>query len=136
MTQGSPADCSCFLCRNFAAAFEHAYPPPVRQLFETFGIDYQKAAEVYQTHRSDSGLHHYGGWFHFVGEIKSGADAWQQVGKDPNSFSGHLEPFNDRFSIGFTSRLDLVREPFQGKPLVQLEFATQVPWVISDAEES
>ena len=100
------------------------------------GIDYQKAAEVYQTHRDDSGLHHYGGWFHFVGEIKSGADAWQQVGKDLNSFSGHLERFTDSFSIGFTSRLALVRKPFQGKPLVQLEFAVQVPWVISDAEPS
>lgn len=108
----------------------------MRQLFETLGTDYQKAAEVSQTHRSESGLHHYGGWFHCVGEIKSGADAWQQVGKDPNSFSGHLEPVTDRFSIGFTSRLALVHQPFQGKPLVQLEFATQVPWVISDAEPS
>jgi hypothetical protein len=88
----------------------------VRQLFEQFGIDCRKAAEVSQMYRTGWGLHHYGGLFHLVGEIEFGADAWQQIGKDPNSFSGHLEPFTDRFSIGFTSWLAVVREPFQGEP--------------------
>jgi hypothetical protein len=76
----------------------------------------EKRPRFLKMYRTGWGLHHYGGLFHLVGEIEFGADAWQQIGKDPNSFSGHLEPFTDRFSIGFTSRLAVVREPFQGKP--------------------
>lgn len=120
------AACTCTDCINFRAAGEQAYSPPFLQLLRQLGIDPQKPAE----------LCHYGtsgepmptqGWFHFVGRINSGTDAWREVGKD--SYSLDSGPFLGMKSVGFTSRLALVPEPFVGHGLVQLEFETIVPWV-------
>jgi hypothetical protein len=132
VAHGSQVTCSCSDCRNFVAALEQAFPPAARQVLDQLGVDYSKPAEVYATGRVDSGLHQYGGWFHFVGRIKSGADAWRQVDKEGKSFTGELEPFADHFEIGFTSRIALLPGTFQGKPVVQLEFQTQIPWVIAE----
>ncbi len=132
VAQGSQVTCSCDDCRNFAAALEWAFPPAARAAFDQLGIDYSKAAEVYTTGRVDSGFHQYGGWFHFVGRIESGADAWRQVDNEGKSFTGELEPFTDRFQIGLTSGVALVSQPFQGKPVVQLEFDAYIPWVLAE----
>ena len=103
-----------------------------KDVLDQLGIDHRKPAEVYTTGRVDSGLHQYGGWFHFVGRIESGADAWRQVDKEGKSFTGELEPFTDHFQVGFTSRVALLPEPFQGKPVVQMEFETYIPWVLAE----
>jgi hypothetical protein len=132
VAQGSQVTCSCGDCRNFAAALEQAFPPAARAVLDQLGIDYTKPAEVYTTGRVDSGLHHYGGWFHFVGHIESGADAWRQVDKEGKSFTGELEPFADHCELGFTSRVALLPEPFHGKSVVQLEFETQIPWILAE----
>jgi hypothetical protein len=39
-----------------------------------------------------------------------------------------------RLSIGFHTNIALVREPFAGLPLVQLEIIAQLPWVIAAPE--
>jgi hypothetical protein len=134
VAQGSQVTWSCGDCRNFAAALEQAFPPAARDVLDQLGIDYSKAAEVYTTGRGDSGLHQYGGWFHFVGHIAAGADAWRQVEKDGESFAGELERLVDHFELGFTSRIALLSEAFAGKPVVQLEFQTQVPWLIAEPQ--
>jgi len=136
VAQGSPAARSCIPCRNFASAFDRAYPPEARAVFNLLGIDYQKAAEVYLNGRLESGLYHYGGWFHFVGSIESGSEALQPSGTSTTSFSFHLEALSEHFFIGFSSQLGLVREPFHDHSLVQLEFTTEIPWIISDPEPS
>jgi len=136
VAQGSQVTCSCGDCRNFAAALEHAFPPTTRAVLDQLGIDYRKPAEVYTTGRVDSGLHQYGGWFHFVGHIESGADAWRRVDKEGKSFTGELEPLADKFRIGFTSRVSLLPEQFHGQPVVQLEFETEIPWVLSESSQS
>ncbi len=45
-----------------------------------------------------------------------------------------LEKTNEYFSLGFSSRLELVRKSFVGLPLVQLEFMAEVPWVLATPE--
>ena len=70
------------------------------------------------------------GWFHFVGHLESGADACHQAGA--TTYQLDPEPFPGIKSIGFTSRLEQVPDPFQGHPTVQLEFETIVPWVAAD----
>jgi len=82
--------------------------------------------------RVESGTHLYGGWFHFVGAIVSGADAAKQVGE--RTWQLDLEETTDDLRLGFSSRVALVREPFSGPPLVQLEFIASVPWVLASAE--
>jgi hypothetical protein len=125
--------CDCAPCRNFMALDKKAFSPAVLELFDRFGVDYRKPAEIYHTSRLKNGLHDYGGWFHVIGEIESGADAWKQL-NDPWSFQAELEPLGGNFSFGFSNNIQLVREPFLNHNLIQLEFHAELPWVLSEPE--
>ena len=125
-------DCSCADCRNFMAAGDQAFPTKFRAIAHDLGVDISKPAELSHCCREPSGLHLSGGWFHFVGSILSGADAWKTAGGE--SWTQALEPLFDGFEFGFTARLALVRDPFRGHSVVQLEFMTRIPWVIPDVE--
>jgi hypothetical protein len=72
---GGPEECGCEPCLNFAAARAGIYPAEVLALFEKLGIAPNREVEIYHMARLSSGKHLYGGWFHFVGSILSGADA-------------------------------------------------------------
>ena len=132
MSLGSPEECGCTHCQNFAAQRPQIYPPAVLGLFGRLGIPRDHEAEIYHLLRLETGRHFYGGWFHFVGSIISGRDAAKQVAE--NIWEPDLHAVSEFFSAGFSARIALVREPFKGLPLVQLEFQTQIPWII-DAEE-
>ena len=128
---GSPETCGCSDCLNFAAARGRAYPSEVLAIFEKLGIDSHKESEIWHYCREDSGLHHYGGFFHFVGAIENGKDAKQMV-------NGHvtfdLEQIGDDFEFGLTSNVALVPKAFAGAHVVQLEFQTKIPWVLDIPE--
>lgn len=118
--------CECVDCANFRAAGGAAFSGPFIDLLRQIGIDPGKPAE----------LCHYGesgepmptqGWFHFVGHLDGGVDAWRQVSETTHSLE--TEPFPGMKGIGFSTRLCQVPDPFQGQQLVQLEFETTVPWV-------
>ena len=129
---GGPEECGCDPCLNFAAARGEIYRPEILALLEKLGILPNREVEIYHMARLESGRHLYGGWFHFVGSIISGADAAKQVAE--NVWQPDLEGTSEYFSLGFSSRLELVREPFAGLPLVQLEFTAKVPWVLATTE--
>jgi hypothetical protein len=76
-----------------------------------------------------SGRHLYGGWFHFVGSLISGADAAKKVAE--HTWQPDLQKISEHFSLGFSSRSQLVRPPFKDLPLVQVEFTTEVPWILN-----
>ena len=131
---GGPEECGCEPCLNFAAARGQVYAPDVLALLEKLGISPNREVEIYHIAREESGRHLYGGWFHFVGSIISGADAAKQVAE--NTWQPDLEETSEYFSLGFSSRLELVRAPFKQLPLVQLEFTAKVPWLLATAEPS
>ena len=116
---GSPEACGCQTCRNFAAAREQVYPSEVQALYARFGIAPAKEAEIYHNATLDSGLHHYGGWHHFIGRVVH----------DP----GAMEAVSDRFSIYFHEGSALAANAFPDSPLVQMEFVAEVPWVLLEA---
>ena len=124
--------CDCEYCRNFMAALNHAFPQKSAAMIAALGVDLRKPAELAHYQREESGLHYTGGWFHLVGEIRSGADAWIPLGE--NSRSAAFEKLADEIEFGFTNQLALVRDSFKVHSVIQLEFATRVPWVI-DAPE-
>ncbi len=64
---------------------------------------------------------------HFVGHIEPGKDMWAEKTLD-------LEEVDAHFKIGFTKELALIDKPFAGKPLVQIDFYAEMPWIL-DAEE-
>jgi len=132
LTAGSPEECGCEPCCNFAAQRNKTYSTATLALFESLGIASNREAEIYHMARLESGKHLYGGWFHFVGSIIFGADAAKQVSE--NIWQPDLESESDNFSLGFTSRVHLIREPFNGLQLVQLEFTAQIPWILEAKE--
>ena len=101
-------------------------------LFDKLGISFSREVEIYHMARLQSGKHLYGGWFHFVGSILSGADAAKPIAK--NLWQPNLEKVTEDFGLGFSSRIGLLRRPFEGKPIVQVEFTATVPWIISSPE--
>jgi hypothetical protein len=132
ITQGAPERCGCDPCKNFAAQRQSLYPDTVAALLKQLGINPGREAETYHNARMPSGLHLYGGWFHFVGSIQEGEDAYVPV--TPNAGTFALEAVGEHFKLGFSSRAALPAPSFQGKSLVQVEFAVEIPWVISAAE--
>lgn len=130
--KGGPEECSCDPCKNFVAAREAIYPADVLALFDKLGISFSREVEIYHMARLQSGKHLYGGWFHFVGSILSGADAAKPIAK--NLWQPNLEKVTEDFGLGFSSRIGLLRRPFEGKPIVQVEFTATVPWIISSPE--
>lgn len=129
---GSPEECGCTHCLNYAAQRSTIYPEQVLKLFDQLGIAPNREAEIYHMARLECGKHSYGGWFHFVGSILSGADAAKQIAE--NLWQPDLEAASEFFDLGFSARSQLVREPYKGLPLVQFEFTVKIPWIIS-AEE-
>lgn len=129
---GGPEKCGCEPCLNFAAARNQIYPADVLALFARLGISSSREVEIYYMGRLAPDRHLYGGWFHFVGSILSGADAAKQVAE--NLWQPEFERISEHFKMGFSSRVELAREPFAGLPLVQLEFTAEVPWVLAAPE--
>ncbi len=125
---GSPEQCGCTDCRNFAAAREVIYTRGVLSVLDRLGIDQRKEAEIYYGGPIGGGRHVYAGWFHFVGSIESGEDAWSPDGMfRPDSVSDSLE-------IGFSRAFALVPDAFRQGPLMQLEFQATVPWVLDPSK--
>ena len=130
--QGAPERCGCDPCKNFVAQRQSIYPAAVVSLFDQLGIDLAREAEIYHNGRMPSGLHHYGGWFHFVGSIERGEDALVPVTAGGGTFA--LESVSEHFQLGFSAHIALAAPSFSGKALVQVEFAAEIPWAISAAE--
>jgi len=129
---GSPEECGCTQCLNFAAQRERVYPSSVLSLFEKLGVTSNKEAEIYHMARLESGKHFYGGWFHLVGSLVSGADAARQIAE--NLWVPDLETETEFFTLGFTERRHLIRKQFEGLPVIQFEFTAKISWVL-EAEE-
>jgi hypothetical protein len=123
--------CDCSSCRNFEAALGQTFPDEFLHLLGTLGVDPTKQAELCHYCREGSGLHLTGGWYHLVGSIVAGDDACR---RENGASTFWFEEFRPGFEFGFSARLALVQHVFTGLPLVQLEFQTRVPWVITDSE--
>lgn len=118
---GGLEGCSCSGCRNFLEQRKSMFPEEVVYLFDQLGINYKRDAEIYHTARLESGLHLYGGWFHFVGSILKQPDGPAKV--------------NERFTIDFLVDRALAAKPFEDQSLVQVEITAEAPWVLKDEKE-
>lgn len=134
LTVSSAAECGCSGCANFEAVRSQLLGGPLGGILTQLGIVPPWEVEVYEMGRSPSGLHLYGGWFHFVGVLESGSNAWRPVGAETTGHVADVEPLSQTLSIGFHTDVALIRPSFQGLPLVQLEIVAELPWLI-DAEE-
>ena len=122
--------CSCTECTNFNAAQGAAFPDDFRKMAEELGIDVKKPAELLHYHKEPTGLHLTGGWFHVVGNLESGRAAWKQT-TVPSALTPDFEKLVSGAEFGFAPKADLVADAFKGVPLIQVEFLTHVPWLLS-----
>ena len=116
VTVGSAERCGCTECANYVAARDRAFPKQVLKLFEKLGIDHRKEAEIYYKSPLAPGLHLYGGWFNFVGGVEKGEEEISQVDQ------GCL--------LELTSDPALIPSVFANRPVVQIEFNVEVPWMV------
>jgi hypothetical protein len=126
--------CNCEGCRNFRALGENAFPIPFRTVAAELGIDLSKPSEIGHYDYGPGSVHDMHGWFHLVGKIKSGRDAKRQVAE--NSWRADDEPLLGLRELGFTDRIDLLPEAFEGLPIVQLDFRIEVPWVLNEGTDA
>ena len=128
-SRGSPADCDCTICSNFAALGDDAFPDAFRDIAAQLGIDTRKAAEIHEWFGFQDEHLDYGGWFHCIGHVRSG-----------RTESGWLEsveqwpwyPLTDRFKIVVDDKRDLAFDEFVDQPLVRAAFYAREPWVLSE----
>lgn len=116
---GSPEDCGCDPCANFAAARTNAYPGEFRSLLQVLGIPYDRETEMYHNCRLSNGKHSYGGWFHFIGQILMGADAY--VPRDETGGTFDLRSMTDSFGYGVSIHTALIPPSFPAEGVLQLE---------------
>lgn len=118
--------CDCDGCRNYYA-YVDKFEDEIKLFFKQLGIDDMKnCIEVWMCYKDEEmGLANYNGWFHVYGQIIEGIDFWE------NDSQGNdiTEKITDNFSVGFSKRLSLVEEEFKGR-CIQIEFFTDIPWVI------
>ena len=120
MKSGWAEPCGCKGCKNLIAQRDVAYPPSFRALLETLGIDPDKEAETIENGPLENGLHHYEGWFHFVGEV---------VVAGGNNVHAADSPYFEYF-VGTTG----AGSPgFRGKEYVAIEFMTHLKWVLEES---
>lgn len=132
---GSGADsCVCNDCKNCVACRDKVFPAEVLELFKDLGIDFRKEVEMVSLEKLANGLYHIGGWFHFKGQILSGKDFKVPIAGG-EGFTFDLTKISQNFSIGFGVGNDLTF--FEDKQqLVQVEFETNIPWVIDKSLET
>lgn len=127
--RGSPVDCGCILCRNFAALGDAAFPSIFRDEAESLGIDPHKAAEIHEWFGFRDSHLNYGGWFHCIGRVLSGP-ADSDWGTSVDDWPWHN--LTDSFKIVVDSRRDLAFDEFEDQSLVRVEFYAREAWVLSE----
>lgn len=118
---GGAEVCDCYLCRNFLAARPDVFPTKFLDLFVRLGIDHRKEAESYHINRLAPGLHLYGAWYHFIGQIVQQPDSPAKL--------------SENVTIDFMTKRDLAAESFANQPLVQVEITLKVSWTLAQEEE-
>lgn len=130
LAHSGAAACICDGCKNFEAVRAQFLSGPIGAILEQLGITPPWEVEVYETGRAESGLHQYGGWFHFVGTIESGDHSWREMPGHPSVRVPDFETLTPALKVGFHNDAALVRDSFKGMPVVQLEFLADLPWLI------
>ena len=122
---GSPEACGCYPCLNFAANREFNFPSAIRSFLDTAGIAIDREAEIQRYCHLESGLHSYGGWFHFFGAILSGGDAYVAINDQTGTHD--LYDFGSGALAGPTAKTAHAHPTFGDSHLLQLEFAVEIP---------
>jgi hypothetical protein len=133
MEQGGAEQCGCAPCKNFIQYRDNVYPQELLNVFQESGISTDREVEIYHVLNTGNGVHKYGGWFHFVGRMLVGEDCKSPIA-DGSGYELKLKKLSEDFEIGFTTECLMWPDSMKDKEGIQLEFMTNIPWVIDDSE--
>jgi hypothetical protein len=123
MKNGWAEDCGCVGCRNLMAQRDAIYPAAFRELLHQLGIDPNKESEAVADGPLANGLHHYGGWFFFVGELVAAGEGVLPVSDSPY------------FNCFFT-RVGPCPKQFRDGPKLAIEFEAHFKWILEESWDS
>lgn len=128
---GWPEFCGCAHCKNFEQARPTVYPRDALELMQLLSIPPTREQEVVPVEPLGDRAYIYTGSFSFVGTLVSVPYFWKpKPGGGLMNDRDATEFLDEKFRMGFTNHLTRTPKPFSGKPVVQLEFAAEVPWVM------
>ena len=119
--KGWAEGCGCVGCRNLTVQRDVIYPAPFRELLSQLGIDPNKESEAVAYGPLQNGLHHYDGWFFFIGELVT---AGERLVSDSPYFHYH-----------FTRHGPCPKE-FRAGPALSIEFEAHFKWVLNESWDS
>ena len=141
--------CRCAYCRNYRAAVQ-TLPATFLETVDALGIDPNGSAEIVEYQENADKTHLYGGLYHCVGRIIQGPDYhvaaipvsrgvaqptpvgyWRVIEPDRQTYWIELQEVAAGFGLGFTSHEVVFGEEFP-KPVLQLEFRGNVPWILPE----
>lgn len=114
--------CDCAYCRNFLAALAQL-PQQVHRTLHILGVDPAKPAEIVEYTQNPDGTHYYGWWYHLVGQMSADHD-----GTTDRATSVQLTADT---TVTITTKIDLAAPDFP-QPILQIEFFTNLPWVLGE----
>jgi hypothetical protein len=120
---GWAEDCGCVGCRNLIAQRDEVYPSVFRGLLQRLGIDANKEAEAVADGPLGTGLHHYGGWFFFVGEMVTAGESISVVSESP--YFGY-----------FIARGGPCPNEFREGPRLAIGFEAEFKWILNESWDS
>src|SRR5260370_28782889 len=123
MKNGWAEDCGCVGCRNLVAQRDVVYTAPFRELLNQLGIDPNKEGEAVADGPLKNGLHHYGGWFFFVGEVVTAGEGVLYASESPI------------FNCCFTRGGPCPKE-FGDGPKLAIYFEAHFKWILDESWDS
>ena len=120
-----PTRCKCDYCANYEKVVSRL-PAQVRDFFESLGVDLTKITESVVYNRNRDGSVHHGGWLHVCGKVVKGKkDGEHTITLRPREAYGVTEDFK----VWFSEECLMVEKEF-GAPVMQIDFETDLPWVL------
>jgi hypothetical protein len=110
-------------CGNLMAQRDVIYPASFRELLNQLGIDPNKEAEAVADGPLENGLHHYGGWFFFVGEMVTAGERLTHANDAP-------------YFTYFFTRVGPCPKEFRDGPKLAIEFEVHIKWVLKESWDS
>jgi hypothetical protein len=123
LKNGWAEDCGCVGCRNLMVQRDVIYPASFRDLLSQLGIDPNKESEAVADGPLKNGLHHYGGWFFFVGEMVTAGERLSTASDSPY------------FKYHFT-RVGPCPKEFRAVQELSIEFEAHFKWVLEESWDS
>lgn len=123
LRNGWAEDCGCVGCKNLLAQRDEIYPTAFRELLQRLGIDQNKESEAVADGPLENGLHHYGGWFFFAGEMMTAGENIAIISESPY------------FGYFFTPDGPCPKE-FRDAPRLAVEFEAHFRWILNHSWDS